>query len=98
MSHPPFATRIPTRTGPLQRLRRWWRLGQLKAELAALQADEAALLQDLRLDDALAIAHPERTHCPAVQALRSSTLHHLADVRQQLARKASALRAEGVPA
>lgn len=79
-----------------QRLARWWRLGHLKAELAGLQADEQALLQDLRLDEALALAHPARLHSPAVQELRSATLHHLDDVRQQIDRKVAALQAAGV--
>lgn len=41
------ANPTPIRLSPWQRLKRWWRRGQLRAELAALEADRADCLDRL---------------------------------------------------
>lgn len=96
---PPAARRSARRGLTLwQRLRRWWHVGQLRAELAALEADREALLLDLSDDAALKVAHPERWHDDTVQALHLSSLHELAGVRERIKAKQLAIRAaQGQP-
>lgn len=85
----------PRRLRPWQRLARWWRVGQLRAELAGLEADREALLLDLSDDAALKLANPARWHNDAVQHLHLGTLHELSSVRERIKAKRIAIHQAG---
>lgn len=74
---------LPTRPTLLARLRRWWRLGKLRAELAGVEADHAAVWREVANLQAAGFGPDEEAAAALARATISMRKLELLDLSQR---------------